>query len=55
MSLGLVLKKKYYKQEVNDEEQKFKLLETLLKKDYSSIVFAGPGNFRGFFEEVCER
>lgn len=38
--------KKYSSDEINEEEQKLKLIEEYLKKDYSNIIFAGPGLFK---------
>lgn len=38
--------KKYHLQNINENEEKFKLLEDLFKKDYSNIIFAGPGNYK---------
>ena len=38
--------KKYHQQEINDNEEKYLILEEFLKRDYSSIIFAGPGNFK---------
>lgn len=35
--------KKYVHTEVNEEEEKFLILEEFLKRDYSNVVFAGPG------------
>jgi len=35
--------KKYVHTEVNEEEEKFKILEEFLKRDYSNVIFAGPG------------
>lgn len=35
--------KKYVHSEVDEEEEKFKILEEFLKRDYSNIIFAGPG------------
>ena len=38
--------KKYHLDEINEEEQKFKLLEPFLKRDYSNIIFCGPGLYK---------
>lgn len=35
--------KKYVLSEVNEEEEKFLILESFLKRDYSNIIFCGPG------------
>ena len=36
--------KKGNNEEINEEEEKFKILQDTLKRDYSNIIFAGPGN-----------
>lgn len=38
--------KKYSSEQINEEEQKLKLIEDYLKKDYSNIIFAGPGLYK---------
>ena len=38
--------KKYQHTEINEEEQKFKIIENSLKKDYSSIILSGPGIYK---------
>ncbi len=38
--------KKYIKTEINEDEQKYKLIEDYLKRDYSGIIFAGPGIYK---------
>jgi mRNA surveillance protein pelota len=38
--------KKYHLEELNEEEQKFKILEPFLSRDYSNIIFAGPGIYK---------
>lgn len=38
--------KKYHKLELNEEEEKLKIIEDLLKKNYSSIIFSGPGIYK---------
>lgn len=38
--------KKYSSEEINEQEQKYKLIEDLLKKDYSKIILSGPGIFK---------
>lgn len=35
--------KKYVHTEINEEEEKFKILEEFLKRDYSNVIFSGPG------------
>jgi mRNA surveillance protein pelota len=35
--------KKYIHNEINEEEEKFKILEEFLKRDYSNIILSGPG------------
>ncbi len=38
--------KKYHLEELNEEEQKFKILEPFLKRDYSNVIFSGPGIYK---------
>ena len=38
--------KKYTSENINEEQQKFELIKDLLKKNYSHIIFAGPGFFK---------
>lgn len=38
--------KKYYSTQVNEYEEKYKLIEDLLKQNFSSIIFAGPSLFK---------
>lgn len=38
--------KKYTSENIDEEKQKYLLIEDLLKKDYSNIIFAGPGFFK---------
>ncbi len=38
--------KKYVLDEINEEEQKLKLFEEFLKRDYENIIFAGPGRYK---------
>lgn len=38
--------KKYHLEELNEEEQKFKILESFLNRDYSNIIFSGPGIYK---------
>ncbi len=38
--------KKYSNDEINEEEQKLQLILDYLNKDYSNIIFAGPGLFK---------
>ncbi|MDA3854799.1 MAG: hypothetical protein PF569_00970 [Candidatus Woesearchaeota archaeon] len=38
--------KKYNDEQINEEEQKFKLIQDLLKRNYSKIIFAGPSLFK---------
>lgn len=38
--------KKYHLEELNEEEQKFKILEPFLSRDYSNIIFSGPGIYK---------
>ncbi len=35
--------KKYISSEIDEEEEKFKILEEFLKRDYSNIILSGPG------------
>lgn len=35
--------KKYYSQDINENEEKFKILEEFLKREYNTVIFAGPG------------
>lgn len=43
---GSLGSKKYKDMQINDSEEKFKLIEELLKKDYSNVVLAGPSLFK---------
>lgn len=38
--------KKYTGEEIDEDEQKFKLIENLLTRDYSNIILAGPGIYK---------
>ena len=38
--------KKYHLNQINEQEEKFKLIEEILKKNYSTIIFAGPSNYK---------
>lgn len=38
--------KKYNNMQINDEEEKFKLIEDIITKEYSQIILAGPGLFK---------
>lgn len=38
--------KKYHLTQVNEQEEKYKLIEEILKNDYSTIIFAGPSNYK---------
>ncbi|MCA9459360.1 MAG: pelota family protein [Nanoarchaeota archaeon] len=38
--------KKYNLEQVNENEEKFKIIEEFLKRDYSQVVFAGPGSWK---------
>ncbi len=39
-------KKGYSSQIINDEEEKYKIIEPMFRKNYSNIILAGPGNFK---------
>jgi protein pelota len=43
--------KKYTGEEINENEQKYKILSDILKREYSSYVFAGPGPWKESFAE----
>ncbi len=38
--------KKYTSEEINENEQKFKLIDEYLKRDYSKIILTGPGIYK---------
>ncbi|MCA9497507.1 MAG: pelota family protein [Nanoarchaeota archaeon] len=38
--------KKYNLEQVNENEEKFKIIEEFLKRDYSQVIFAGPGSWK---------
>lgn len=38
--------KKYHLTQVNEQEEKYQLIEEILKTDYSTIIFAGPSNYK---------
>jgi mRNA surveillance protein pelota len=38
--------KKYHLEELNEEEQKFNIIEEFLKRDYSNVIFSGPGIYK---------
>ena len=44
-------KKGYANISINEEEEKFKIIESLFSKDYNSIVLMGPGNSREKFKK----
>lgn len=46
--------KKYHKLEINEEDEKFKILEEFLKKDYQTIIFSGPGTFKDNLKKYIE-
>ncbi len=46
--------KKQYHEEINENEEKLKLIEDLLKKDYSHIIFAGPGSWKDSLKKYIE-
>lgn len=43
---GLGSKKGYSNLTINEEEEKYKIIEDYLKRDYSNIIFSGPGHFK---------
>lgn len=46
--------KKYIAENINEDEQRFKVVEDLLKRDYSNIVFAGPGHWKENFKKYVK-
>jgi len=46
--------KKYHITDVNEEEEKLKLIESLLGKDYNNIIFAGIGIYKDKFAKYVK-
>lgn len=46
--------RKYHLEEVNEDEEKYKLIEEFLKKDYSEVIFAGPGIYKDKLKKYIE-
>jgi len=46
--------KKYMSQEINEDEEKFKLICEYLKRDYSKVILAGPGIYKDNFKKYIK-
>lgn len=46
--------KKQYSHEINENEQKYSIIKELLNKDYSNIIFAGPGTPKESLKKYLE-
>lgn len=46
--------KKYIQEQIDENEQKYKLIIDLLKKDYSNLILAGPGFFKEDFAKYLK-
>lgn len=46
--------KKYSNEEVNEEEQKYLIIENYLKKNYNNIIFAGPGIYKDKLQKYVQ-
>ncbi len=46
--------KKYYKEDMDEYEVKYKLLEELLSRDYSRVILAGPAHFKDELKKKIE-